>query len=92
MESSGSRIATNCTCIAGQCNVHPGTLVSTASLTGARIFRTDDGAYYAVCSCGQRSPDHYVTDIDAQRWAGKHWTAKPYCDAPQRPERTTLTA
>jgi hypothetical protein len=62
------------------------TLISTASLTGARIFRTDDAAYYAVCSCGQRSPDHYVTDIDAQRWAGKHWTAKPYCDAPQRPE------
>jgi hypothetical protein len=51
----------------------------TDSLGLCTIYQTDDNAYYAIDRNGCRSPDHYVTDLDAQAWFRRHWTALPHC-------------
>lgn len=52
------------------------TLLSTASLTGAREYLRPDGTTYVLCKCG-----HVAASRSAH---GQHWTTRPYCTAPQR--------
>jgi hypothetical protein len=52
---------------------------TTDSLGLCTIYRTAEGAFYATDRSGCRSPGNYETDLEAQAWFRRHWTAQPYC-------------